>query len=158
MTWCTFLTYLNTQNTRYRIFQNTFPTLYTAKNAQVVPSWYRQAWTNVNVVRPTMNKLSTMLFQVVTVEQCCNSMLTILFLVGRTTLFVPCSQQVVDFLNFYACTRCTAIIRLGSAVAKFLKLYIQYGDLQNRTRKWNVYISFKKFVQMTTILNSEEQL
>ena len=59
-----------------------------------------------NVVRPTMNKLSTMLFQVVTVEQCCNNMLTILFIVGRTTLFTPVDinlQQVVDFLNFYAC-------------------------------------------------------
>jgi hypothetical protein len=60
-----------------------------------------------NVVRPTMNKLSTMLFQVVTVEQCCNNMLTILFIVGRTTLFTPVDinlEQVVDFLNFYACT------------------------------------------------------
>jgi hypothetical protein len=59
-----------------------------------------------NVVRPTMNKLSTMLFQVVTVEQCCNNMLTILFIVGRTTLFTPVDnnlEQVVDFLNFYAC-------------------------------------------------------
>jgi hypothetical protein len=36
-----------------------------------------------NVVRPTMNKLSTMLFQVVTVEQCCNNMLEILFILGR---------------------------------------------------------------------------
>jgi hypothetical protein len=47
-----------------------------------------------------------MLFQVVTVEQCCNDMLTILFIVGRTTLFTPVDinlQQVVDFLNFYAC-------------------------------------------------------
>jgi hypothetical protein len=42
-----------------------------------------------NVVRPTMNKLSTMLFQVVPVEQCCNNMLIILFIVGRTTLFTP---------------------------------------------------------------------
>ena len=53
-----------------------------------------------------MNKLSTMLFQVVTVEQCCNNMLTILFIVGRTTLFTPVDinlEQVVDFLNFYAC-------------------------------------------------------
>jgi hypothetical protein len=42
--------------------------------------------TGVNdVVRQTMNKLSTMLFQVVTVEQCCNNMLTILFIVGRTS-------------------------------------------------------------------------
>ena len=60
-----------------------------------------------NVVRPTMNKLSTMLFQVVTVEQCCNNMLTILFIVGRTTLFTPVDinlEQVVDFLNFYACS------------------------------------------------------
>jgi hypothetical protein len=60
-----------------------------------------------NVVRPTMNKLSIMLFQVVTVEQCCNNMLTILFIVGRTTLFTPVDinlEQVVDFLNFYACT------------------------------------------------------
>ena len=59
-----------------------------------------------NVVRPIMNKLSTMLFQVVTVEQCCNNMLTILFIVGRTTLFTPVDinlEQVVDFLNFYAC-------------------------------------------------------
>jgi hypothetical protein len=59
-----------------------------------------------NVVRPTMNKLSTMLFQVVTVEQCCNNMLTILFIVGRTTLFTPVDinlEQVVDFLNIYAC-------------------------------------------------------
>jgi hypothetical protein len=33
-------------------------------------------------------------------------MLTILFIVGRTTLFTPVDinlQQVVDFLNFYAC-------------------------------------------------------
>jgi hypothetical protein len=55
-----------------------------------------------------MNKLSTMLFQVVTVEQCCNNMLTILFIVGRTTLFTPVDinlEQVVDFLNFYACSR-----------------------------------------------------
>ena len=62
-----------------------------------------------NVVRPTMNTLSTMLFQVVTVEQCCNNMLTILFIVGRTTLFTPVDinlQQVVDFLNFYACNMC----------------------------------------------------
>jgi hypothetical protein len=54
-----------------------------------------------------MNKLSTMLFQIVTVEQCCNSMLTILFIVGRTTLFTPVDinlEQVVDFLNFYACS------------------------------------------------------
>jgi hypothetical protein len=60
------------------------------------------------VVRPTMNKLSTMLFQVVTVEQCCNNMLTILFIVGRTTLFTPVDiklEQVVDFLNFYACRK-----------------------------------------------------
>jgi hypothetical protein len=59
-----------------------------------------------NVVRPTINKLSTMLFQAVTVEQCCNNMLTILFIVGRTTLFAPVDtnlEQVVDFLNFYAC-------------------------------------------------------
>jgi hypothetical protein len=44
-----------------------------------------------------------MLFQVVTVEQCCNNMLTILFIVGRTTLFTPVDinlQQVVDFLSF----------------------------------------------------------
>ena len=61
-----------------------------------------------NVVRPTMNKLSTMLFQVVRVEQCCNNMLTILFIVGRTTLFTPVDinlEQVVDFLNFYACRK-----------------------------------------------------
>ena len=60
-----------------------------------------------NVVRPTMNKLSIMFFQVVTVEQCCNNMLTILFIVGRTTLFTPVDinlEQVVDFLNFYACS------------------------------------------------------
>ncbi len=60
-----------------------------------------------NVVRPTMNKLSTMLFQVVTVEQCCNNMLTVLFIVGRTTLFTTVNinlQQVVDFLNFYTCS------------------------------------------------------
>jgi hypothetical protein len=47
-----------------------------------------------------------MLFQVVTVEQCCNNMLTILFIVGRTTLFTPVDinlEQVVDFLNSYAC-------------------------------------------------------
>ena len=47
-----------------------------------------------------------MLFQVVTVEQCCNNMLTILFIVGRTTLFTSVDinlKQVVDFLNFYAC-------------------------------------------------------
>jgi hypothetical protein len=53
-----------------------------------------------------MNKLSTMLFQVVTVEQRCNNMLTILFIVGRTTLFTPVDinlEQVVDFLNSYAC-------------------------------------------------------
>jgi hypothetical protein len=65
-----------------------------------------------NVVRPTMNKLSTVdnnyeqVVQVVTVEQCCNNMLTVLFIVGRTTLFTPVDmnlQQVVDFLNFYAC-------------------------------------------------------
>ena len=58
-----------------------------------------------------MNKLSTMLFQVVTVEQCCNNMLTILFIVGRTTLFPPVDinlQQVVDFLNFYACSKIEA--------------------------------------------------
>ena len=51
--------------------------------------------------------VNRMLFQVVTVEQCCNNMLTILFMVGRTTLFTPVDinlQQVVDFLNFYACT------------------------------------------------------
>ena len=51
-----------------------------------------------------MNKLSTMLFQVVTVEQCCNNMLTMLFIVGRTTLFTPVDinlEQVVDFLNFF---------------------------------------------------------
>jgi hypothetical protein len=40
-----------------------------------------------------------MLFQVVTVEQCCNNMLTILFIVvSRTTLFTPVDinlQQVV---------------------------------------------------------------
>ena len=62
-----------------------------------------------NVVRPTTNKLSTMLFQVVTVEQCCTNMLTILFIVGRTTLFTPVDinlEQVVDFLNFYACSKC----------------------------------------------------
>jgi hypothetical protein len=44
--------------------------------------------------------------QVVTVEQCCNNMLTIVFIVGCTTLFTPVDinlQQVVDFLNFYAC-------------------------------------------------------
>ena len=43
-----------------------------------------------------------MLFQVVTAEQCCNNMLTILFIVGRTTLFTPVDinlEQVVDFLN-----------------------------------------------------------
>jgi hypothetical protein len=54
-----------------------------------------------------MNKLSTMLFQVVTIEQCCNNMLTILFIVGRTTLFKPVDinlEQVVDFLNFYTCS------------------------------------------------------
>ena len=54
-----------------------------------------------------MNKLSTMLFQVVTVEQCCNNMLTVLFIVGRTTLFTTVNinlQQVVDFLNFYTCS------------------------------------------------------
>jgi hypothetical protein len=52
-------------------------------------------------------QLSTMLFQVVTVGQCCNNMLTILFIVGRTTLFAPVDinlQQVVNFLNFCACT------------------------------------------------------
>jgi hypothetical protein len=35
-------------------------------------------------------------------------MLTILFIVGRTTLFTPVDinlQQVVDFLNFYACSK-----------------------------------------------------
>ena len=34
-------------------------------------------------------------------------MLTILFIVGRTTLFTPVDinlEQVVDFLNFYACS------------------------------------------------------
>jgi hypothetical protein len=59
-----------------------------------------------NAVRPTMDKLSTMLFQVVTVEQCCNNMLTILVIVGRTTLFTPVDinlEQVVDLFNFYAC-------------------------------------------------------
>jgi hypothetical protein len=52
---------------------------------------------------------STMLFQVVTVEQCCNNMLTMLFIVGRTTLFTPSVdinlEQVVDFLNFYTCIK-----------------------------------------------------
>jgi hypothetical protein len=61
-----------------------------------------------NVVRPTMNKLSTMLFQVVTVEQCRNNMLTILFIVGRSTsLFTAVDinlEQVVDLLNFYPCS------------------------------------------------------
>ena len=59
-----------------------------------------------------MNKLSTMLFQVVTVEQWCNNMLTILFIVGRTTLFTPVDinlEQVVDFLNFYACKMMHAV-------------------------------------------------
>ena len=63
-----------------------------------------------------------MSFQVVTVEQCCNNMLTILFIVGRTTLFTPVDinlEQVVDFLNFYAC----------SIVWEFY--YKQYGE--NRT-------------------------
>ena len=43
---------------------------------------------------------------VVTVEQRCNNMLTILFIVGCTTLFTPVDinlEQVVDFLNFYVC-------------------------------------------------------
>jgi hypothetical protein len=34
-------------------------------------------------------------------------MLTILFIVGRTTLFTPVDinlEQIVDFLNFYACS------------------------------------------------------
>jgi hypothetical protein len=34
-------------------------------------------------------------------------MLTILFIVGRTTLFTPVDinlEQVVDFLNFYPCS------------------------------------------------------
>ena len=60
-----------------------------------------------SLISTMMNKLSTMLFQVVPVEQCCNNMLTILFIVGRTTLFTPVDinlEQVVDFLNFYACT------------------------------------------------------
>ena len=37
-------------------------------------------------------------------------MLTILFIVGRTTLFTPVDinlEQVVDFLNSYACSMCT---------------------------------------------------
>jgi hypothetical protein len=36
-------------------------------------------------------------------------MLTMLFIAGRTTLFTPVDinlEQVVDFLNFYACTSC----------------------------------------------------
>jgi hypothetical protein len=43
---------------------------------------------------------------VVTVEQRCNNMLTILFIVGCTTLFTPVDinlEEVVDFLNFYVC-------------------------------------------------------
>ena len=58
-----------------------------------------------NVVRPTMNKLSTMLFQVVTVEQCCNNMLTILFIVGRTTLFMPVESTWNKLLIFSIFTR-----------------------------------------------------
>jgi hypothetical protein len=67
------------------------------------PSWYRQAWTMLcgqlwTSCQPCCSKLS--------VDQCCNNMLTILFIVGRTTLFTPVDinlEQVVDFLNFYAC-------------------------------------------------------
>ena len=88
--------------------------IYTAKNAGCCKlTTSRHAGVN-NVVRPTMNKLSTMLFQVVTVEQCCNNMLTILFIVGRTTLFTPVDinlQQVVDFLNIYAYIKMSLIIQ-----------------------------------------------
>ena len=51
-----------------------------------------------------------MLFQVVTVEQRCNNMLTILFIVGRTTLFTPVDinlEQVLRVYNrFYLCDNC----------------------------------------------------
>jgi hypothetical protein len=49
----------------------------------------------------TMNKLSTMLFQVVTVEQCCNNMLTILFIVGRTTLFTPVDINLEQVFSIF---------------------------------------------------------
>ena len=47
--------------------------------------------------------LSTMLFQVVTVKQCCNNMLTILFIVSRTTLFTPVdiSKFIFSILRVY---------------------------------------------------------
>ena len=74
-----------------------------------------------------MNKLSTMLFQVVTVEQCCNNMLTILFIVGCTTLFTPVDinlEQVVDFLNFYACNELSTHLKFTTTWStKQLKLF-----------------------------------
>jgi hypothetical protein len=77
---------------------------YTAKNAHAGCSKLISTGMN-NVVRPTMNKLSTMLFQVVTVEQRCNNMLTILFIVGRTALFNACWYQPGTSCWFSQCLR-----------------------------------------------------
>jgi hypothetical protein len=71
-----------------------------------------------------------MLFQVVTVEQCCNNMLTILFIVGRTTLFTPVDinlEQVVDFLNFYACTRPVSMYIIFG-IAWFTVIFINFSN------------------------------
>ena len=85
-----------------------------------------------------MNKLSTMLFQVVTVEQCCNNMLTILFIVGRTTLFTPVDinlEQVVDFLNFY--TRVVEVLDVSSSI---LLLFLSVWLTQSCMPKFYVKI------------------
>jgi hypothetical protein len=50
-------------------------------------------------------------------------MLTILFIVGRTTLFTPVDvnlQQVVDVLNVYACSFPLVQHTWGASVAKWL--------------------------------------
>ena len=84
---------------------------------------------------------------VVPVEQCCNNMLTILFIVGRTTLFMPVDinlEQVVDFLNFYACNRNqgrnrTCMLREWMAIYKMFQSVFQKKPVVKTPRYLSVY-------------------
>jgi hypothetical protein len=91
-----------------------------------------------------------MMFQVVTAQQCCNNMLTILFIVGRTTLFTPVDinlEQVVDFLNFYACSYLCKILsytlqEIFSHLIYILECHIIYLLFKNSKSVLQVEIVF----------------
>jgi predicted membrane protein len=70
-----------------------------------------------------------MLFQVVTAEQCCNNMLTILFIVGRITLFTPVDINLEQVEQ--CCNNMLTILFIVGRATLFTPVDINLEQLNN---------------------------